>query len=275
MIAKSELIEILSCSACKEILFEPVTLPCGNSICTRCLRLPKQSDDEFALQAYQCPVKSCTRKHQYRKEKMNFLLHSLLSQLFPSQQKALNLCKVGEELLSPYWDPSDCVNRTEMGNLDERRVQVQQLIDDYFTPAISTAKCLQLPYILRSKAYIEMSLFEEANRDTLLAQRSNTLNKRGKAMQNVVQWRKEMFESKDGLKEAESKKRKAEEPTVAEAILALTSDLRKEDEESDCSRFEAPELLFKSMQSVKETDLECHICLGTMNSPITCPWYLK
>ncbi|KAJ3282242.1 hypothetical protein HK104_010990, partial [Borealophlyctis nickersoniae] len=115
------------CAACLELLHEPITLPCGYSVCKRCFARPSKSkstgasagaaatgdgsavgpfttDEEVEaavalVAAYVCPARTCRRRHQYRAEKVDVLIRDLVQALFPVESEALRFVEIGEERL--------------------------------------------------------------------------------------------------------------------------------------------------------------------------------
>ncbi|KAJ3304721.1 hypothetical protein HDV03_002406 [Kappamyces sp. JEL0829] len=303
---KTKLIHSLICMACKELLFEPVTLPCGYSLCLRCYRLPKsclesacrdEGDSQlpdFRVTSYRCPIKTCRKLHQHRREKQNFLLHSLLLQLFPSHQKALIHNKAGEEKLTKYWNPSPDLCKNVDAKCDalqqEKRQALAQMITEHFDVAIAMAPCLQLPYITRCKAKAELGLYDEAFADAKRAHQVNHANKRGEAAFKIIEWRRSMHESQNDTLaecalhvirnshtfESDTGPTSICDLDVAESVKTAACQLRselvdimksKEDDQWSTSTTK----LVETMQSVNLGDLECHICLGAMYDAVTCP----
>ena len=64
-----ELLRLFQCSICSKPLTEPVTLPCGSTICKACIPRPHVRRSisyparEDRLQGFQCPFPTCTKEH--------------------------------------------------------------------------------------------------------------------------------------------------------------------------------------------------------------------
>jgi hypothetical protein len=283
--------------ACKELLFEPITLPCGYSICHRCFRLPKscleeENNQSFQVNAYKCPIKICSKLHQYRKEKQNYLLHELLLQLFPIQQQALRLSKEGEERLAKYWNPRhNGINRNESSDqIAEKHKALAQILSEYFDRAIDLDPYLQLPYVLRCKAYVELGRFDDAIADAVIANKVNENNRRGEACVKIVQWRKAMHHSQndtladralEALRSTDTFADASIAPslqdmdlaeTVKDAAVELRSELVEIMNQTDSNQFSSSfSRLVETCQEVNSSYLECQICLGRYSDPVTCP----
>ena len=107
--------EILSCPRCKDLLFQPVSLPCAGTVCQACFE-SQLSLFLLATGFYPCPAPNCRQRHLYRNEKPNLLLAQLCEKLFPRQfesfrvyrdtsrsvsvllEKAIALVKIGQKL---------------------------------------------------------------------------------------------------------------------------------------------------------------------------------
>lgn len=64
-----ELLRLFQCSICSKPLTEPVTLPCGSTICKACIPRPHVRRSisyparEDRLEGFQCPLPTCTKEH--------------------------------------------------------------------------------------------------------------------------------------------------------------------------------------------------------------------
>ncbi|KAI8913257.1 PUA-like domain-containing protein [Gorgonomyces haynaldii] len=247
-----ELLLASQCNACSELLFDPITLPCGYSICKRCFRLPKQRIPQTenpqeakaalaAVRAYKCPVRACGKRHRHRNEKTNLMLYYCLEKLFPNEYRALSLVREGELLLKPYWSPDqsickedvNCEEATEEELQQQKNGELESIISNYFKPAIDIAPHLQLPYVLRAKALGELRRFDEANGDAQMAARMNASNRRGIVAEKLVQWRHKMYQSQmhvlatcamSTLDHEDTQ----DDPAVAQSVRAAAEALRLE-----------------------------------------------
>ncbi|TPX72342.1 hypothetical protein SpCBS45565_g00416 [Spizellomyces sp. 'palustris'] len=125
------------CAACRELLFEPLTLPCGYSVCCRCFRshtghstgrsraaqeetakpvtdshetpdtTPISSPSSPTTTFYVCPARPCRQKHPYRQERPDVILLHILHTYFPFETEALQLVKQGEERLRSWLKDKD------------------------------------------------------------------------------------------------------------------------------------------------------------------------
>lgn len=208
------------CKACQELLQEPITLPCGFSVCRRCYRPPmslcnglKQDKSEgqelqLALESlgvYTCPARPCRKKHRFRNDSVDVLVMKLLERLFPSETKCLGLAKQGEEKLNRYWNPDtsickdDAACQSLIPDQEQEALKIQdlkQIISEFFDPAIASCPHLQLPYILKAKALAEMGYFDGAAECARLAAFWNTANRRGLVAEKLVAWRQRMYENR-------------------------------------------------------------------------------
>ncbi|CAG8483963.1 5808_t:CDS:1, partial [Cetraspora pellucida] len=50
------ILRLLSCPSCGYLLSDPVTLPCGNTFCSRCLSISSNK-------RFECPITGCNRLH--------------------------------------------------------------------------------------------------------------------------------------------------------------------------------------------------------------------
>ena len=252
------------CSACFELLFEPISLPCSQVCCKRCFRIPfklsncntskmntqpssnsscttKESDIATQLiGAYKCPSKSCLKTHRYRNETVICLLSLILNKLFPAEQKALKMCKLGEELL--------------------RQKTPDFVIENYFTPAIIEAPMLQLPLILRSKAYSEVKQFDLARNDSKCANELNRLNKRGIVSEKMISWCEQQLNTKKCImSEMREQLKKA-------CLFQLLPNYCGDDVKSMTILKEKIRLELLEIQ-----DFTCQLCLEVFNEPLCTP----
>ena len=87
-----EEVDMFSCSDCRALLQDPITIPCGHSFCRKCLD---------KNQSRTC--KKCSTIHHYSNFaniKTNVLLLSLLERWFPSELESIELKSRGNELFS-------------------------------------------------------------------------------------------------------------------------------------------------------------------------------
>ena len=273
--SEEELVKFLVCSVCLELLFEPITLPCGYSLCQRCLKLPKPAKNPsyFSIKSYLCPIKKCAKYHQQRNEKVNILLHNALVKLFPTYQKAFCLVKEGEERLERLKNVShdpDALN----------------LVMDTLNEAIRISNNqIQLPYVMRAKTFSEMGCFSKAMMDVNAAKNINPYNAKGKVIEKFVDWRKKMHDLHENnfadnvttvLCHSLGGPAKLSESEMAESVNATAAELRAQllalQNEISQTEFRDIQYLQNTMEDkLKPADMECQICLGDLADPITCP----
>ncbi|KAJ1561813.1 hypothetical protein HK405_002786 [Cladochytrium tenue] len=133
------LAHVFDCESCGELLFEPVTLPCGASVCRACLRLPdllapaKAAATAIAaamrsplvgnqhqqqplppdgdapnrdvvvascLLAYVCPSRRCRARHLWRNDRVNCTLAAIVDRLFPTHVDALRRMRTAQVVYS-------------------------------------------------------------------------------------------------------------------------------------------------------------------------------
>lgn len=81
------LVRLVQCSVCSLILQSPVTLPCGNSICRKCLPTPHERehvsypDTLSRRQAIQCPFSDCQLEHTVEDCGVNVVFCKLLDSI--------------------------------------------------------------------------------------------------------------------------------------------------------------------------------------------------
>ncbi|KAI8901332.1 PUA-like domain-containing protein [Globomyces pollinis-pini] len=251
-------------------------MPCGMSVCKRCFRLPKKlSIAQYSLKTYQCPAK-CNRNHHYKNENINFRLHSILFKLFPIQQSALALCHQAEMKLDTYWNATDCQNACGLSTPytnAEKLDDIHQIIVTYLDKAIEASPSLQLPYIIRSKAYAEVGDFTSAFQDASTATELNCCNKRGPATHKLItamQTKALLLEDANSYPspthmEYNNGKSNAMDfltpiditPTCIDLVTACKPKSRSS--------------LVSAIQSYDFGDMECQLCLDIMDEPVTSP----
>jgi Lon protease-like protein len=221
----------MACSSCMELLFEPVTLPCGNVICSLCIKSDKY---------YSCPALKCSKIHYHRNESVNVLLQHCLMEMYPLEQKSLKLVKEAEQQLSKRECGEQCIPFQHKNRVAEMEAAIETLLN----PAIKSAPYLQLPYLIRSKVYCELDLFDKAMDDAKKAHACNP-NGRGLEAQKLVLKKMADVESDDS------------DVTLHEASLENET---KPNPHSNTTLYPLP-----------ITSLDCHICLSTLHEPITTP----
>jgi hypothetical protein len=76
-----EIVRLFQCRVCSQLLEEPISLPCGRSICRRCM--PETYDrvnisypaDPERLQGFLCPFEDCGKEHAVRDCSLNVILN--------------------------------------------------------------------------------------------------------------------------------------------------------------------------------------------------------
>jgi Lon protease-like protein len=271
--------DLLLCSACTELLFEPITLPCGNVVCSRCIRQKQQY--------YCCPAKNCNKKHYFRyfgltrNESVNVLLQHLLYQIFPIEQQALERVKEAEIRLAAYFNPKRLVCKEECFPVDlkNKNCEIEEVIQIILNPVIDIVPYLQLPLIIRSKALAELGLFEDAIEDAKRAHFNNRNNHRGIVAEKLTIWREGMHQSDLHVLATcaisaltpENTVVDGVNPKVQNAAIDLRTELRNiQMMEYDTLPFSSTQLQ-PVLNHFHKSEMECHICLSTMKDPVTCP----
>lgn len=81
------LVRLIQCTVCSLILRSPVTLPCGNSLCRKCLPVPHERanvsypDTLSRRQAIQCPFPDCQLEHSVEDCAVNVVFSKLLDSI--------------------------------------------------------------------------------------------------------------------------------------------------------------------------------------------------
>lgn len=274
-------VEAFICGACNELLFEPLPLPCGGVVCSRCFRLPKASTPAAIVKtdptlerpcelecqravscvgAYSCPSKDCKLTHRYRNESSHTLINHALRKLFPIQQKALGLAKKGEELFCNYRRSIS----PEQSSQESCGI-LSLILNQYLNPSIEMAPFLQLPYILRSKVLAEMGHFKEARLDSKTSHEINPSNKRGVISEKFVGFMQEM----NGLDNLRSEKgcsileMRLQLRSACQAIVSQVNQSK--------SRSYLSEILKSGISSLSVDDFDCQLCLDPLCDVITTP----
>lgn len=278
--------EMLSCRACYDLLFEPITLPCGLSVCRRCYRLPSSQSDAPVF--YTCPISCCKKRHRARKDKPDVLLSHTLDLLFPREMEAMKLTKQADEQLKIWWNSKSISGRvlflaltaenlcqaspafpaggetgcptspihppltTIFADLDlpighDKIASLTDIIKNYLNPSITMAPYLQLPYLLRAKALAELELFDWACRDAATAHIVLPSNRRGQVVESVIIW------GRDHLPESELQK----------------LDVCVESLELETVSQTGPSKWNPQKGVVGIHDFECILCLSLLYDPIT------
>jgi Lon protease-like protein len=211
------------CEACNELLFEPLSLYCGASICKRCYR-------KNTLY-YNCVV--CKSKHIVENQ-INSLIHSLLSKLFPVQQRQLQDLK---QLEYSYKEG------------DIRMDLLDKICNDTI---------LQLPFIIRSKILAEKGQFSEARRDCHKADELNSQNKRGLVSLQLASY----------FEELQSNPRCRAVSDMRSHLKRVCQDLCQKEIKSHIL---LNQHLRDHLHLVQKEDFECVLCLDTFVDPISTP----
>ncbi|KAJ3412385.1 hypothetical protein HDV05_000805 [Chytridiales sp. JEL 0842] len=320
---------LLLCKACSETLFEPVTLPCGNTVCQRCLRLPRLTErgrrikeDLLAtwpkvnkngvdvsppevqnlvdglLTAYICPAKVCRKRHQYRSERVDWIVHDIVESVFPAESKALHLVKECEQLLATLQkEHQDLFSSTiaEEGSkteyalaekeslqpkwldaafLQKRAHKYIKVVDKLFR-AIELSPNLQLPYLVRAKALADLGLFVAANQDACHATSLNSQNRRGNVAQRLVEIKRRQAVGQETIFVFQSGKlalkMKGDEESATPMLVSS---------DSNDSAMEGVETLGAVENELKPPPakanrlfdfVDCSLCLNTFVEPVTLP----
>jgi hypothetical protein len=230
-------------------------------------------------------------------------LKNVLNRLFPKEQKAYELLLIGETKLSIYFNnicQESCDNYSECTDGIKNVDFLENLIQQYLTPALKICPYLQLPYIIRSKAFAELCLFESAVLDARQGNILNPKNMRGIVAEKLVWWRSEMFESKlhilakcalSALEESDFSSKSLEKIGMSKSVIEAAAKLRTEFENMDSLQndqldnyvnFSTLPLSYQKCvennynlklknYGLVENDVECSICLNTLLNPVTCP----
>ncbi|KAJ2990899.1 hypothetical protein HDV02_004079 [Globomyces sp. JEL0801] len=179
----------MECKACYELVYEPITTPCGCVVCKRCFRLPKSllepatNQHHLAVRcvgAYPCPNKLCNQTHLFKENSIHTLLSNSLQALFPTQYQSLSLVSLAESNLKLITDSENTHQDLDIPTA------LSQLLVKYLDPAIELSPHLQLPYIVRSKVLAQLGRFADAKLDSQKAHDLNHLNKRGIVSEKLV-----------------------------------------------------------------------------------------
>ena len=274
------------CLACCEILYEPVPLPCGSCVCSRCFRPPKPNTPQtsklpifpgcqinkappippneesreavLAVGAYNCPNKDCKLIHRYRNESQHTLLNKLLRKLFPAQQQALDLVKQGEILLK------ECRTSTQEGQKISY-VSLSDLLLRYLNPSIEACPTIQLPYILRCKVLAEMGHYAEARNDAKQAHDINPINKRGVVGEQFVGFVQQMNDP-ETINDANRCSFKDMRHQLISACQGIAAQVCSSKSKANITR-----LFQASAPSLTLEDFDCHLCLDPLGDPVTTP----
>lgn len=258
-----ELVDEFCCMACLELPTDPVTLPCGNSVCLRCLR-PTDT-----LDTYKCPVSICGITHQYRLEKPNIMLQNCLTKIFPQEYKALELCKMGEAILDKFAQSELPVCSSKQGcemqisSFDKKSV-IDLALRDFFDPAIHLAPYLQLPFFLRAKAYAEIGEFESAMQDAGIVIHLNMYSKRGLIIDAFIKKKQELesqFQNNAGKEKTFCSVRSRHKSNTPISLGLLKARLTK--------RLENLNVNVYNLLNVE--DVTCNLCLSAVFDPVTSP----
>ncbi|OCT69534.1 uncharacterized protein LOC108699629 isoform X2 [Xenopus laevis] len=84
----------LTCSVCREIYTDPVTLPCGHNFCLRCIERTWDTQQELFLENPSCPVcrQRYTRRPEVRIDKTLINIFGKVFVPYPEQEGAGILC---------------------------------------------------------------------------------------------------------------------------------------------------------------------------------------
>ncbi|KAJ3334346.1 hypothetical protein HDU76_000039 [Blyttiomyces sp. JEL0837] len=292
---------LLLCGACKEILFDPLTLPCGMSVCSTCLRLPKLSEKaallkerleesmiatcgtntptspstlemraeflESLLRTYVCPVKTCRKRHQYRNEKVDRALSTMIERLFPKQMVAYQIVKAVEKEMKEGKSRTFVSGEESPTTIQELDDAVSPMSDEFYEQALSklstaleNAPELQLPYLVRAKVYCEIKRYDEAFTDAAAAKELNAENRRGIVTERLIELRRRKQSP------GSSPNNKREKETGGKHSRSQESRKQSEKAANDLT---IPSPI--SYLSQNESDVECHVCLNVFTDPVTSP----
>ncbi|KAJ3081790.1 hypothetical protein HK102_002128, partial [Quaeritorhiza haematococci] len=248
---------------------------------------------------YTCPVPLCRKSHAYRDEQFDVTLQQLLEKYFQKQMQAYQLLKAADEELARRlpegWEGPDyngCRVAAEGGVraggergadgmdytvdnngyvagdnkrlvcLPEHMQDIRNLVDNYYSKAITLWPRLQRSYLARSQAYTAVGLFVEALADAQLAIQLNAGNLRG---QETRRW---LVERAAAAGDAQVGAFSG--ATEADYAMAELVALR-------CQGMMATMLMqpqpFPSPTTPKmsSTDFECMLCYNILYDPVTCP----
>jgi hypothetical protein len=82
-----QIIRLVQCEQCSLVLRDPVTLPCGNSLCRRCIpELHPRTNISYPpwpsrLLGFQCPFAGCTMQHPEEDYSLNVVVNKILLQV--------------------------------------------------------------------------------------------------------------------------------------------------------------------------------------------------
>ncbi|KAI8899007.1 PUA-like domain-containing protein [Globomyces pollinis-pini] len=263
----------MECKACYELVYEPITTPCGCVVCKRCFRLPKSllepatNQHHLAVRcvgAYPCPNKLCNQTHLFKENSIHTLLSNSLQALFPTQYQSLSLVSLAESNLKLITDSENTHQDLDIPTA------LSQILVKYLDPAIELSPHLQLPYIVRSKVLAQLGRFADAKLDSQKAHDLNHLNKRGIVSEKLVLCLEQVQSSNPDSRCC---------PKTSSICNDMKSQIR-----SACSSFLCQETIPKSIKILLEhlntiptkvislsNDLKCHICLDYLTFPVTSP----
>ena len=265
------------CSACLELLNDPIILSCGNAVCKRCYRVKSVY--------YSCPVWNCQKTHQFRNEKPNTILREAIETLYPAEYSVFKLVESAERGLEEYLQ--DACNE----NLDNKEPVSLESILKSLGNAVEALPYLQLPYIVRAKVLMEMHEFDLALQDAQTAHKLNSWNQRGMVIEKIVNWRKAKYLANlnilsiCALSELSSSNKSGNQSVSSENLpseLSLTlAELKNQVADARKTKSEptlplSSTFLNSSYQSIPNWGLtasifECRICWSLLNDPVSAP----
>ena len=264
------------CSACSELLNNPIILPCGNAVCKRCFRVKSAF--------YTCPAWNCRKTHQFRNEKPNTMLRQALETLFPIEVSVYKKVEFAEGYLTDYLS-TVCNN----DGSERELVSLQEIVNSLET-CVEVCPHLQLLFIVKAKIYMEMHDFDKALLDANVAHRLNECNQRGLVLGKIVDWRRQKYlanlnilsicalselSAEDTAGEDSPKQDLSSDLTSTLAELKQQLVLSRKNSSDACTPISCTYLNTSYTNlpgwGLSPTDFECRICWSVLNDPVSSP----
>jgi Lon protease-like protein len=198
------------------------------------------------------------------------------------EQESLRKVKEAEQRLQLFFNPKRPACEQECFPEDNPRDKdstIMQVIRDLLNPAIELTPYLQLPLIVRAKAWAELGRFEDAIEDARRAHMNNENNQRGIVAEKLVRWREGMYQDNLHVLATCAISALCDGTSGFDGVHTRVQDVacRLRQELKNIQVLDSDKLPYSCTQMqpvlnhLQKSELECHICLSTMSDPVTCP----
>ena len=145
-----QIVRLVQCPQCSYPLREPVTLPCGNSLCKKCIPELHLRENisypatENRLQGFVCPFTECRKEHAVGDCSVNVVLNKVIEVVRQEVERYRNTAEASEVLLQV--EERDKWSVAGVSSLRDEEVRIQVLLGGRLASTYAMAEMGELAY---------------------------------------------------------------------------------------------------------------------------------